>query len=503
MLAHCQKMVNIARWVVPLAMFALSGCATEFDLSKSVPWEMGKDGKFETPMQVAVFWTDAVQSQAEKPKGIRGFGGRLYFYGKDPNKPVKVKGNLVVYAFDETNRDPKNVVPDKKYVFTPEQFQKKYSKSTLGDSYSIWLPWDEVGGPQKQVSLVVRFTGEKGEMITSDEAKQLLPGATTQEKKVAAVDSNSITMGGQTVALPVVPPMPFGTNPAGAGGVQPAAYASGVDLTGGPKTFSVMQASTGAAVSQATSGQPQVQNQVVQENYGGDPTVPHMKTTTISVPQVPRQRFSSPGLDNDVSGMNSPSGYASGMQSQMSAMGQLPMQNQAPMQNQMQNQMSAQAQIAMLQQQLQAAARNQQQMNQKQLFPAQTSMQQMPSANQNFAGSNGANFTGQTGFTGQSAPVQAFPGQAVPGMTGAAPATPAMMNSQMMQNLQAPNSAAATNPAAQAGTPTANAARSEFGKLQALGAPIARLDSDRGQWPLSRGEQPSNLPSAPQSAPLQ
>jgi hypothetical protein len=479
---HCQKTVNIARWVVPLAMLALSGCATEFDLSKSVPWEMGKDGKFESPMQVAVFWTDAVQNQADKPKGIRGFGGRLYFYGKDPNKPVKVKGNLVIYAFDETDRDPKNVVPDKKYVFTPEQFQKKYSKSTLGDSYSVWLPWDEVGGPQKQVSLVVRFTGEKGEMITSDEAKQLLPGATTQEKKPAAMDSNSITVGGQTVALPVVPPMPFGTNAAGAGGVQPAAYASGVDLTGGPKTFSVMQASTGAAVSQAPSGQSLVQNQVVQENYGGDPTVQHMKTTTISVPQVPRPRFSSPS-DGEAGGMNSPNGIAPSTQSQMAAFGQAPMQNQ----------MSAQAQIAMLQQQLQAAT-----MNQKQLLSAQMPMQQMAPSNQNFVGQNGANFTRQTGFTGQSASGQAFPGQ-VPGMIGAGQAMSPGMNPQM-QNPQGPNSAATTNPAAQVGTPTANAARSEFGKLQALGAPIARLDSDRGQWPQFRGEQPSNLPSAPQSA---
>ncbi len=497
MTTHCQKTVNIARWVVPLAMLALSGCATEFDLTKSVPWELGKDGKFETPMQVAVFWTDAVQSQADKPKGIRGFGGRLYFYGKDPNKPVKVKGNLVVYAFDETNRDPKNVVPDKKYVFTPEQFQKKYSKSALGDSYSIWLPWDEVGGPQKQVSLVVRFTGEKGEMITSDEAKQLLPGATTQEKKPAAVDSNSITMGGQTVALPVVPPMPFGTNPAGAGGVQPAVYPSGVDLTGGPKTFSVMQASTGAAVSQAPGVQAAVQNQVVQENYGGDPTVQHMKTTTISVPQVPRPRFSSPTLDADAAGMNSPTGFAPGMQSQMAALGQYPMQNQLPAQNQI----PLQTQVALLQQQMQAAAQNQ-----KQLFPAQMPMQQRAMPDQNFMGPRGANFTGQTVFTGQTAPVQGvpgqtFPGQAVPGMTGAAQGAP-MMNQQGV-NPQAPNSAAMTNPGAQAVTATANAARSEFGKLQALGAPIARLDSDRGQWPQSRGEQPSNLPSAPQSAPLQ
>src|SRR5262245_28939334 len=184
---------------------ALAGCASEFDFRRNIPWGSGKDGKFEAPMQVAVFWSDAVQSQADKP-GMRGLGGRLYFYGKNPNKPVKVKGTLVVYGFDETNRDPKNVIPDHKYVFLPDQFEKKYSKTQLGPSYSIWLPWDEVGEPQKQVSLIVRFTSDKGEMVTSEQSKQLLPGNEPEKPSLA---TNSA---GQPVNLPVVPQIPLESN---------------------------------------------------------------------------------------------------------------------------------------------------------------------------------------------------------------------------------------------------------------------------------------------------
>ena len=55
---------------------------------------------------------------------------------------MKGRGSLVVYAFDETDRDPANMKPDRKFVFTQEQFEKHYSKSTLGHSYSVWLPWD-------------------------------------------------------------------------------------------------------------------------------------------------------------------------------------------------------------------------------------------------------------------------------------------------------------------------------------------------------------------------
>jgi len=495
MSTHCQKFATIARWFVPLAMVLLPGCATEFDLSKSVPWEIGKEGKFEAPMQVVAFWTDAVQNQSDKPKGIRGFGGRLYFYGKDPNKPVKVKGSLVIYAFDETNRDPKNVIPDKKYVFTPEQFQRKYSKSTLGDSYSVWLPWDEVGGPQKQISLVARFTADKGSMITSDEAHQLLPG-TPPEKKIAADDSSSLTLAGQKISLPVVPPMPFGTNQSAANGVQPAAYPSPMDATGSaPKTFSVMQASTAAEVSQAPGAQFPVQNQV-QESYGADPTMQHMRTTTISVPQVPRPRFSSPALETDSAGMNMQSvGFNPGMQQQVAGFNQQYLQNQA-----MQNQIPVQVQQPMqMQQAMQVPA-----INQRQLFPpAQMPMQRTPVQNLNFMGQNGAgNITAPTAMAQAAAAQQGAMNPMALNQTAMNPAT---MNPAAATGPAAPGAtgSAATGTTGSAATGTTNAVRSEFDKLRVLGAPIARLDSDRGQWPQSHAEQPSNLPSAPQSAPLQ
>jgi hypothetical protein len=422
-------------------------------------------------MQVVAFWTDAVQNQADKPKSTRGFGGRLYFYGKDPNKPVKVKGNLVVYAFDETNRDPKNVIPDKKYVFTPEQFQRKYSKSTLGDSYSVWLPWDEVGGPQRQVSLVARFTSEKGEMITSDEAHQLLPG-TAPDKKAPAAGSANITLDGQSIGLPVVPPMPFGAVQAGQSGIQLAAYTEPLENGGAPKTFSVMQASTGAAVSQATAGQG-AGPVPGPESYAVDPTVPRMRTTTISVPQMPRPRFTSPEMQSGPTAMNvQGAGFNSGMSAQPAGVNFGAMRNQLPMQNQIPVQMQPAMQMPMN--------------SQGQAFvPGQLPIQKTPAQSQTYVGQNAnPNFTGQTAFTGQ----------AMPGQQNPAAMNPAVVNPMMM------NRPAASGPGAPAGTATANAARSEFDKLRALGGPISRLDSDRGQWPPPHVEQPSTLPFAPQLA---
>jgi hypothetical protein len=160
--------------LLALSLVALSGCS-HFDLRKRIPWGEGEDGQLQRPMKVIGMWTDTVMTSAGRAP-MRGFGGRLMFYPSEDGKPCKVKGSLVVYAFDETHRDPTNLVPDRKYVFTEEQFARHYSKSSLGHSYSVWVPWDEAGGEQKEISLIVRFMPAQGGVVVGDETKHVLPG---------------------------------------------------------------------------------------------------------------------------------------------------------------------------------------------------------------------------------------------------------------------------------------------------------------------------------------
>jgi len=161
------------------ALIALGGCSSfeidKFDMTKSIPWGAGKDGETKAPMKVVAVWTDTVLSEGMKP-ATRGFGGRLMFYDTEGGKPIKVKGSLLVYAFDETGRDVEQAKPDRKYVFTAEQFEKHYSKSSLGHSYSVWLPWDAAGGPLREISLLVRFQPTKGSVVIGDASKHHLPG---------------------------------------------------------------------------------------------------------------------------------------------------------------------------------------------------------------------------------------------------------------------------------------------------------------------------------------
>jgi len=176
----------------------LPGCAqldvpnplAEVDVPDPLGW-LGIEEKPEVPTKVVVFWTDAVRHQAGRAPE-RGFGGRLFFYKGDEPRAIRVRGTLTVYAFDEHEGDPLDPRPDRKYVILPDQLAKLYSKSPeLGHSYSVWLPWDQVGGPTKEISLIVRFVPEQGDVVISEPTRQLLPGTPTKKKTAAKDDQRS------------------------------------------------------------------------------------------------------------------------------------------------------------------------------------------------------------------------------------------------------------------------------------------------------------------------
>jgi hypothetical protein len=157
--------------------FALSGCqAVRPDWTKNWFGSNPKvqESKFETPAKMAAIWTPAVFNQPGQPP-TRGLGGRLYFYDAN-NRPVAVEGQLVVYAYNDRTPDAAQRIPDRKYAFTPEQFTEHYSPTELGAAYSVWIPWDQVGQVETELSLVPVFTAAGGQLLMGQASKSLLPG---------------------------------------------------------------------------------------------------------------------------------------------------------------------------------------------------------------------------------------------------------------------------------------------------------------------------------------
>lgn len=156
------------------ALAAVLGCA-RFDLKRGIPWGANDPDGPGSPGKVVAVWSEALLSGPGQTP-IRGFGGRLMFFNEADQPSIEVGGTLVVYGFDETNRDASNAVPDRKFVFTEEQLAQHHEKTRLGHSYNFWLPWDEVGGNQKEISLIARFMPKGGGVVVSEQTKHLLPG---------------------------------------------------------------------------------------------------------------------------------------------------------------------------------------------------------------------------------------------------------------------------------------------------------------------------------------
>jgi hypothetical protein len=161
------------------------GCS-QLDTGKVWPWSISKSEKPQ-PGRMTVVWTHA--TEIESNREMRGFRGRIFFFpkekstgqakqpDKDRDQPIKVEGTLTVYAFDVTAKGKLSPIVPRKFLFEPEKFKKQCSESKQGPSYQVWLPWDTVGGPPKQVNLWTRFDGiNQGAVVMSDHSPQLLPG---------------------------------------------------------------------------------------------------------------------------------------------------------------------------------------------------------------------------------------------------------------------------------------------------------------------------------------
>lgn len=177
---HCFP--SALRLVCLSIVVGLSGC----QFAPSAPklrWPWAKEKPIPHPERVVAVWTDTVLHQPNQP-GVRGFGGRVYLYEADKTDPIEVDGGLAVYVFDADKLQANDQRPLRKFVFTPEQFASQMSRTSLGPSYSVWLPWGEVGGPPLSLSLIARYEGSAGGTTIGEPTIKMLPGV-----PVRSVDS--------------------------------------------------------------------------------------------------------------------------------------------------------------------------------------------------------------------------------------------------------------------------------------------------------------------------
>ncbi|MEO8269214.1 MAG: hypothetical protein ABI557_05810 [Aureliella sp.] len=179
--------------VCVLTLLLCSGCQFAPNEFKT-RWPWKKEKPVPKPDRVLAVWTDTVLHQSGQA-GVRGFGGRVYFYEQDNTDPIEIDGSLAVYVFDAEKLQAHDQRPLRKFVFTADQFATHMSRTSLGPSYSVWLPWGEVGGPPMRLSLIVRYEGSVSGTTISEPTIKLLPGVPNRsvesEQELAQLRSGS------------------------------------------------------------------------------------------------------------------------------------------------------------------------------------------------------------------------------------------------------------------------------------------------------------------------
>jgi hypothetical protein len=211
-------------WILLFALVAVAGCAgvhnsmrpseksSQWNVFKRQAQEKNKPSKFAKkkkeapPVSMQVIWTDDV---LEKPgtASVRGFGGRIYFHD-GANEPVRAEGELVIYGFDDSQAasESGSKRPTKKFVFTQEQLQSYYSETDLGPSYSVWIPWETVGGYRKTIALVPVFKTAEGKILNGGATNNVLRGKPLEgdeqllafKKSAPNKTSHTVTQAGYT-----------------------------------------------------------------------------------------------------------------------------------------------------------------------------------------------------------------------------------------------------------------------------------------------------------------
>ena len=194
-----QRVLGIATILGSLAiLLSFSTAASEGADLKEWLENQKKENKPQMPDRIVCVWTNGTKITPGK-KTTRGMGGRLMFYSDKFRTPVKVDGEVSIYAFVDEEADPRYNIPQKKYVFTSETLPLHYSKSSLGHSYSFFIEWGKIDGPDVPLTLIVRFQNRAGKVVTSDASRQTLPGLEHNPEQMFAAESTSIK---QTTLVP-------------------------------------------------------------------------------------------------------------------------------------------------------------------------------------------------------------------------------------------------------------------------------------------------------------
>ena len=167
---------HVQRIVMPLtcAMFlcSLVGCSTfHVPFEKKIPKASASD----PVVQVLCLWQ---QAEGRDPEGYpcKGFSGQILFLSNKAATPVQCDGDVRIYLFDDQGDTEAQAKPLRQFDFDAGSWDVHLTKTSLGPTYSVFVPYVRRGVKDANCALRIRLKPKTGPVVFSELSNMPLNG---------------------------------------------------------------------------------------------------------------------------------------------------------------------------------------------------------------------------------------------------------------------------------------------------------------------------------------
>ena len=183
-------MSRLPRTVANLACIMLAcsfaGCTTfHIPFEKKMPKATAGD----PAVQILCLWQ---QAEGRDPEGYpcKGFSGQILFLSNKAATPVQIDGEVRIYLFDDQGTEEEQTRPIRQFDFDRGSWAIHLAESSLGPTYSVFVPYVRRGVKDANCSLRVRLKPKVGPTIFSDLNNMPLNG---NKKPVSGNDAKPLS----------------------------------------------------------------------------------------------------------------------------------------------------------------------------------------------------------------------------------------------------------------------------------------------------------------------
>lgn len=219
---------NVKPWKTALATLVMLGLAglpvgcVNLPTMESSPFHHQ-----EPPSQIITTWQpDVLQTQDSVNNGraLLGLGGRLYVFGKEIGKPLKIKGTVVVDLYDLSKTQSPDPVHLEQWTINAKVLEQFGKNDPLGFGYTLFLPWSTCRPEVDQVLLKIKFQPSRGGFPLYTETGPITinhPGAVAAASEMMSKEGGFSSPRQAKPGIGIQPSAPGHSEPASGGNVTP------------------------------------------------------------------------------------------------------------------------------------------------------------------------------------------------------------------------------------------------------------------------------------------